>query len=236
MLSTSSLSILVLGFVLGLKHATDADHLIAISTIISERKGFWSSSIVGALWGLGHTASLIVVGLLVIAFHFQIPEKIAMAMEFIVAIMLVGLGANVLLKIKRGATLHVHTHEHDDHVHVHPHVHAPGHEDTHDHGPVIGKKPFFVGMVHGMAGSAALMLVVLATISSQSLALLYIAIFGVGSIGGMLVMSTLIGLPFSFTSKHERFNKVIRTFAGILSVIFGLFYAWQIAIVGGLFM
>ena len=235
MFGTSSLSILALGFILGLKHATDADHLIAVSTIVSERKGFWSSSIVGALWGLGHTASLIVVGLLVIAFHFQIPEKVAMTMEFMVAVMLIALGVNVLWKIKRGAMLHVHTHVHHDRLPVHPHVHEPGKEHTHDHGLLVGKKPLLVGMVHGMAGSAALMLVVLATISSQSLALLYIAIFGIGSIGGMLVMSTLIGLPFFFTLKHDGFNRWIRTSAGIISVVFGLFYAWQVGFVDGLF-
>jgi ABC-type nickel/cobalt efflux system permease component RcnA len=240
--NAGALSILGLGFVLGLKHALDADHLVAVSTIVSERKGFWSSSIVGALWGLGHTASLFAVGLIVIAFHFQIPDKIAMIMEFGVALMLVILGANVLWKIWRGAVLHVHAHEHEDHFHIHPHLHeyeiAQQHEDSgiHHHKTNVGKKPFFVGMVHGMAGSAALMLVVLATISSRSLALVYIAIFGFGSVGGMFLMSTLIGLPFAVTSKHERLNKIVRTTAGVISVVFGLFYAWQIGIADGLFM
>ena len=252
-----SLSILGLGFVLGLKHALDADHLVAVSTIVSERKGFWSSSIVGALWGLGHTASLLIVGLVVIAFHFQIPDKIALMMEFSVALMLIALGANVLWKIHKGATFHVHTHEHDHHLHIHPHLHtanaheaadahrtadvhetADGHGKiaAHDHGKKLGKKPFFVGMVHGMAGSAALMLVVLATISSRTLALMYIAIFGLGSVGGMFLMSALIGLPFSMTAKHDRLNKIVRTSAGIISLCFGLFYAWQIGITDGLFL
>ncbi len=235
-LRAGSLSILGLGFVLGLKHALDADHLVAVSTIVSERKGFWSSSIVGALWGLGHTASLLIVGLIVIAFHFQIPDKIAMGMEFSVALMLIILGANVLWKIKKGTTFHVHTHEHNHHLHVHPHLHEHAHEQSHHHTAKVGKKPFFVGMVHGMAGSAALMLVVLATISSRALALLYIAIFGIGSVGGMFLMSALIGLPFSITSKHDRLNSIIRTSAGIISVCFGLFYAWQIGISDGLFM
>jgi hypothetical protein len=91
-------------------------------------------------------------------------------------------------------------------------------------------------MVHGMAGSAALMLVVLATISSRALALLYIAIFGIGSVGGMFLMSALIGLPFFVTSKHDRLNTIIRTAAGIISVVFGIFYAWQIGIAEGLFL
>ena len=240
MINVEAISILGLGFVLGLKHALDADHLVAVSTIVSEKKGFWSSSIVGALWGLGHTASLLVVGLIVVMFHFQIPDKIAQGMEFAVALMLMILGANVLWKVYKGATFHVHTHEHHDHIHVHPHIHEAGLEHGHEqavdhHGMRVGKKPFFVGMVHGMAGSAALMLLVLATISSRVLALFYIGIFGIGSVGGMLLMSTLIGLPFAFTAKHERVNKIVRISAGVVSLCFGAFLAWQIGFVEGLF-
>ena len=228
MFATNIFSLLGLGFVLGLKHATDADHLIAVSTIVSERKGFWGSSIVGALWGAGHTASLLIVGLAVIAFHVQIPEKIAMSMEFLVAVMLVILGANVLIKIRRGATLHAHKHIHGHHEHAHLHFHGLGEEKVHDHFPSFGKKPFFVGMVHGLAGSAALMLIVLGTISSRTLALLYIGIFGLGSVGGMSLMSAVIGLPSAFTSRHLRINTIVRISSGILSVLFRLFYAWQI--------
>ena len=243
MITVDSISILALGFFLGLKHALDADHLIAVSTIVSERKGFWSSSIVGALWGIGHTASLLLVGLLVIAFQFRIPAAIAQTMEFGVALMLIILGANVLWKIRKGAAFHVHAHEHGDHLHIHPHIHETS-SPTHRHGNVkqqhhhgkVGKKPFFVGMVHGMAGSAALMLVVLATISSRTLALFYVAVFGVGSVGGMFLMSMLIGLPFSFTARHERLNTIVRTASGILSVVFGVIYAWHIGIAGGLFL
>lgn len=241
MFDAGAISLLGLGFVLGLRHALDADHLVAVSTIVSEKKGFWISSIVGAVWGLGHTASLLIVGLIVIAFHFQIPDRIALAMEFAVALMLIILGVNVLWKVRKGATFHVHTHLHDGHVHIHPHVHEVQSEDRqeepvfHHHGAKLGKKPFFVGMVHGMAGSAALMLLVLATISSRALALLYIGIFGLGSIGGMLLMSALIGLPFAVTAKHDRINKIIRISAGVISLCFGMFLAWQIGVVEGLF-
>ncbi len=230
------ISILGVGFVLGLRHALDADHLIAVSTIVGERKGFWNSSMIGAAWGLGHTASLLFVGMLVVAFHLRIPEKVAMAMEFAVALMLIMLGANVLWKIKRGATFHVHTHEHHHHLHIHPHVHEVNNKQqhTHEHHAVnISKKPFFVGMVHGMAGSAALMLLVLATIPSRVLAFLYIAIFALGSVGGMFLMSALISLPFSMTSKYEKLNNIVRTSAGVMSMCFGLFYAWQIGFVEG---
>jgi high-affinity nickel permease len=236
-MDTSALSILGFGFVLGLKHALDSDHLIAVSTIVSERKGLWNSSLVGALWGLGHTASLLLVGLAVVAFHVEIPERVAQGMEFCVALMLIILGVNVLWKIARGGRFHLHVHKHDAHIHVHPHIHGAAelavHSTADHHGVRAGKKPFLVGMVHGLAGSAALMLVVLATISSRSLALLYIGIFGVGSVGGMILMSTLIGLPFSLAARHERLSHLVQLSAGLLSVSFGLFYVWQIGVSGG---
>jgi ABC-type nickel/cobalt efflux system permease component RcnA len=240
-LTTGSLSVLGLGFVLGLKHALDADHLVAVSTIVSERKNLWSSSLVGALWGLGHTASLLIVGLLVILFNVQIPDKVAMSMEFAVAIMLVILGVNLLRKIRKGGTLHTHTHEHAHHVHAHPHLHEAAVVHSHDHAGVhhhkkTSKKPFIIGMVHGMAGSAALMLVVLATISSRMVGLLYIGIFGLGSVGGMFLMSALISIPFAVTARHEGLNKVIQTTAGIVSVSFGLFLVWQIGFAEGLLL
>jgi ABC-type nickel/cobalt efflux system permease component RcnA len=238
-MDTSIISILGFGFVLGLKHALDSDHLVAVSTIVSERKGFWSSSLIGILWGLGHTASLLVVGLAVVAFNFQIPEKAAQAMEFGVAMMLIILGVNVLWKIFRGGIFHMHVHTHDEHLHIHPHIHERRGEHAHGsgnhHHVKVGKKPFFVGMVHGMAGSAALMLIVLAAIPSRVLGLAYIGIFGIGSVGGMLLMSTLIGLPFSLASKHDRLNNFIRGTAGVISVCFGILYAWQIGVVDGLF-
>jgi ABC-type nickel/cobalt efflux system permease component RcnA len=233
-LRTGSLSVLGLGFVLGLKHALDADHLVAVSTIVSERKGLVSASLVGALWGLGHTASLLIVGLLVILFRVQIPDRVAMGMEFAVAIMLVILGANLLRKLRKGATLHLHTHTHHHHLHIHPHLHEPAAAHGHPHGAAghhavkTSRKPFLIGMVHGMAGSAALMLVVLAAISSRMVALLYIAIFGLGSVGGMFLMSALISVPFAITAKHDGINKIIQTTAGVVSVGFGLFLVWQI--------
>jgi hypothetical protein len=231
MLTPSVFSILALGFILGLKHATDADHLIAVSTIVSERKGFWSSSIVGILWGVGHSVSLLVIGMAVVAFNLRIPENIAVWMELAVAAMLVVLGGNG--SEARGVRRFTYTNTHNDKRHVHLHIHAPGKETAHDHVPAVGKKPFFVGMIHGIAGSAALMLVVLATISSRPLALLYIALFGAGSVGGMFVMSAVIGLPFAFTARHGRLSTMIRISAGALSVCFGLFYAWEIVSIAG---
>src|SRR5207245_10098964 len=157
-------TVLALGFVLGLKHALDPDHMVAVSTIVSESKSVKRSSLVGTFWGLGHTMSLLLAGIVVIAFRIQIPERVALWMEFAVALMLVLLGLKALLKPLRSWKVHIHRHTHDGSSHVHVHVHGPG-EDSHHHRHLIGfgARPFFVGMVLGMCGSAALMVLVLAT-------------------------------------------------------------------------
>ena len=235
--SVTTFSLLAFGFVLGLKHAIDADHLAAVSTIASERRSLLSSSLVGALWGLGHTISLVVAGIAVIFLHIQISHRASQALEFCVGIMLVVLGVNALRKLARGGHIHVHVHEHGGHLHAHPHIHNGAHEEephTH-HGLRFGARPLFIGIVHGLAGSAALMLLVLTTISSPAIAFLYIAVFGVGSIGGMMVMSTLIALPARFTvTRFKRANFALRGLAGLFSLSFGLFMVYEIGFAGHL--
>lgn len=242
LINPTPVSLLALGFFLGLKHALDADHLIAVSTIVSERRGFFSSGIVGVMWGLGHTISLLVIGLIVVAMQLNIPEQAAQTMELAVAGMLVVLGLNVLWKLRKGGHVHAHIHTHGGITHSHPHVHGHSREGDHQHlGWIVehlgkGKRSILIGMVHGLAGSAGLMLVVLATIPSTALGLLYIAVFGLGSIGGMLVMSTMIGIPFVFTARSStKLNVAVRGLSGILSVGFGIYLAWQIGFVQGLF-
>jgi len=149
------------------------------------------------------------------------------------------LGANLLRKIFLGKELHMHAHQHGGHFHAHPHVHERAEADephTH-HGLQVSGRPFFIGLVHGMAGSAALMLLVLATIPSPIIGLLYIAIFGIGSVGGMLLMSAAISLPFAFTAnKFLRFNFAVRALAGVFSIAFGIFMMYEIGFVDGLFL
>jgi ABC-type nickel/cobalt efflux system permease component RcnA len=232
------ISALGLGFVLGLRHALDLDHVVAVSAIMSENHGLARSSLIGAFWGVGHTASLLLIALLVIGMRWTISDRVALALEFGVALMLIGLGLNVLRRSLRLA-IHSHGHGHghaeagDDHRHMHVHVAGSGH----DHGHLFqhARRPLLVGLVHGLAGSAALMLLVLGTISSPWLGLAYVAIFGLGSIGGMLIMSSVIGLPFLWTQQRfARVHRSIRLGAGALSVAFGLFLAWQIGFVEGL--
>jgi len=235
--SVTTLSLLNFGFILGLKHAIDADHLAAVSTIATERRNIFSSTLIGAIWGVGHTLSLFVAGIIVIFLHLEISQRTSQILELAVGVMLIALGLNALRKLVRGGHVHMHVHEHGGHVHAHPHLHHEGQKNephTH-HGLGFGARPLLIGIVHGMAGSAALMLMVLATISSPSLALLYIVVFGVGSIGGMMIMSTLFALPARFTAaRYQRANFALRGLAGLFSLSFGLFMVYEIGFASNL--
>ena len=228
------LSLLGLGFVLGLKHALDADHLAAVSTIATEKRSLLSSSLIGIWWGLGHTISLLIAGVLVMLLHVQIGPRTEMALEFCVGIMLIVLGANALRKLIRGGRVHVHAHEHEGHWHVHPHIHEQAKHDVPHahHGLKVGARPLLIGMIHGMAGSAALTLLVLATISSTLVGFLYIAIFGVGSIGGMAIMSALFALPSKLSvQRFSTLNLFFRGVAGFASLGLGVFTVYDVGFV-----
>lgn len=223
---------------LGLKHAVEADHLAAVSTIVSERKSLWGSSLVGGLWGIGHTLSLLVAGVVVILFHFRIGERTERVLEFMVGLMLVALGVNALRKLARGGHLHLHAHRHGGREHIHPHIHdgAPEPNPQTHHGLRLSPRPLLVGMVHGLAGSAALTLLVLSTISSPFVGLLYLVVFGVGSAGGMMLMSVLFGLPVYLTAtRFTRAHLAVRGLAGLFSLCLGLFTIYEIGFVDGLF-
>lgn len=233
--SVGVFALLGLGLVFGLKHATEVDHVVAVSAIVSEHRNVWRSAIVGALWGAGHTASLIVVGVLVLVFRVAIPERVANWLEFGVALMIIALGVLAVMRVlRKRADVHLHRHSHDgqSHVHVHFHEHgsehaAPSATAAHSHAiSRVGFKPLLVGAMHGLAGSAALTLLVLTQIPSVLLGLLYLALFGIGSTFGMLLMSGLIGLPFALSGRRlSNLNYGLQSVAGGLSIAFGLWYA-----------
>lgn len=239
----SAIFALGLGFVLGLKHATEADHLVAVTTIVSEQRSVWRAAAVGGLWGLGHTAALLAAGAALIILRVALPEGVRVALELAVALMIIILGSRILYLVLRGRRdVHVHTHTHGGRAHTHLHFHDDGdahaaadaHAVSHArHAGPWGWRPVAVGVVHGLAGSAALTLFVLAEVlrgGSRLLGFAYLFVFGVGSIGGMLLMSALIGLPFALTATRlRRMETPVRLLAGGLSVAFGLFYAWQTA-------
>ncbi|KAK0039200.1 sulfite exporter TauE/SafE family protein [Biomphalaria pfeifferi] len=174
----SVLSVLLIGFVLGLTHAVEADHLAAVSAIVSEKKNIFTSAIIGGFWGLGHTISLFVVGALVIFLKFQISEETEAKLEAIVGGMLILLGLNALRKIFTAQEIHAHSHEHGNHAHTHIHLHKDEKEKWHHR---FSPRSVIIGMIHGLAGSAGLMLIVIPSIASPTVALFYILIFGVGS-------------------------------------------------------
>ena len=214
------MAVLLIGFVFGLYHAIEADHLAAVSAIVSEHKNVLTASIIGGFWGLGHTISLFVVGALVIFVKLQISESTEGYLEGIVGIMLVLLGVNAIRKIFTAEKVHTHTHDHDGHEHSHLHLHHDEKSEASHHR--FAPRSVAVGMVHGLAGSAGLMLLVLPSIDSSVVALLYIAIFGVGSIAGMMMMSVLMGLPLYFTAgRFVAVNKGIRFLAGAFSLAWG---------------
>ena len=232
------MAILGLGLVFGLKHATEVDHVVAISTIVSRHKNIFRSAFVGALWGAGHTLSLMAIAIVVLWFRIAIPERVSAWLEFGVALMIIGLGVSALWRaLRRDGQMHVHQHTHGGlaHTHVHFHEHETRHERSapsqHSHRVSrIGWKPVMVGMMHGLAGSGALTLLVLTQISSAWVGLLYVLTFGFGSIAGMLLMSGLIGLPFALTSrKLTHAHQGLQTVAAILSICFGIWYAYKVA-------
>ena len=240
--SASAFSILGLGLVFGLKHATEADHIIAVSTIVSEHRRLVRAALVGALWGLGHTVSLVIVGVIVLALKVTIPETLADWLEFAVAIMIIVLGLMALRRGLRSRHSPFHTHRHGHGLLMHSHIHfhesevGPANSTSHSHGVLrLGLKPTIVGAVHGLAGSAALTLLVLTQIASPLLGLFYLVTFGIGSILGMLFMSGLIGLPFVLSSRSMgRVQYQLQLLAGILSIVFGIWYGYETGIVSGI--
>ena len=221
---------LALGFVLGLRHALDPDHVAAVSTFVSEEKNLWRSSLVGVFWGMGHTAALLVFGFAIVAFRLVVNPRLSQFMEFAVGCMLIFLGLRVLLQVRKTEALHVHTHFHDGitHSHLHFHLGETGHQHQH-HTLRFGKRPFVVGVVHGLAGTAAVLLVVVGAIPSVLLAFGTILIFGVGTIGGMMAMSVLMSVPIALAAgRWSQVECAIRVLAGSFSLGFGMFWVWQV--------
>ncbi|WP_223594716.1 HoxN/HupN/NixA family nickel/cobalt transporter [Neobacillus bataviensis] len=228
------LSILALGFVLGIKHAIEPDHVIAVSTIASQSKKLFRSSLAGVFWGIGHTATLFIIGIILIFMKGEIPEKWAMSLEFLVGIMLVYLGASTILSFKN---IHLHQHDHDgeNHKHVHSHEHHGTHEHKLQHKHVSYLKSLVIGLVHGLAGSGAMVLLTMSTVKSVWEAAVYILIFGAGTIIGMLFFTTIIGIPFVFSAKKVTLNKTLTQITGVISIGFGIFYMYNLGVTEGLF-
>jgi high-affinity nickel-transport protein len=248
---TSLLSIIALGFFLGMRHATDPDHVIAVTTIVARHRTMKHASLIGALWGAGHTVTIVAVGGAILLLGWVIPARVGLSMEFSVAAMLILLGVMNLTgflqwingRVSRsGARVDDSQAEPDD-PSSQGHNHAKAHASIGWFDRCFASfglyqliRPLVVGIVHGLAGSAAVALLVLATIRDPKWALLYLLVFGVGTIAGMMVITAAIGLPFVYAGNMSaRFSAVLRYSSGLLSLGFGLFLAYQLGFVGGLF-
>ena len=193
-------SILILGLLMGMRHAMEADHLAAVASLATRGRGVRGTVLRGAVWGLGHTLSLALAGGACLLLGMAIPERVARLLELAVGVMLLALGAEVLWRLYR-RRIHVHVHRHGDGVvHLHAHAHAP--QEVHDpdrhhhpHPEGFPGRALAVGMVHGLAGSAALVLMTVSGAGSPGLGLVYIGLFGLGSIAGMAALSAVIALP-----------------------------------------
>ena len=260
-------SFLFLGFLLGMRHATDADHVVAIATIVSRERSVAGSALIGAAWGVGHTVTVMAVGAAIIVFGVVIPPRLGMSMEFAVGIMLVLLGVLTLMGMGRadGAThthagvsrvqephVHDHLHAHGDYLHRHLHGHGSGaHGHAEEQTPLarldrsgLGRfalhhwlRPFVVGLVHGLAGSAAVALMILSIISEPAAALGYLLLFGLGTVVGMMLITLILSAPFAFTAvKLPKFNWRLRVASGLVSFVFGVVLIYSIGFAeGGLF-
>jgi ABC-type nickel/cobalt efflux system permease component RcnA len=220
----SSLSAaLGLGFLLGLRHALDVDHVAAMSTLVSQERVIWRSCLRGTFWGIGHTAALLAAGVAVVIFKLQISPAFERGVEGAVALALILLGGQVLVRTLGAVRLHRHEHTHGGTVHSHVHVHVgnPG-EHRHVHLRRAVPQPLLMGVLHGLAGSGALVLLVLATLPSPLAAILYVVVFGIGSTAGMLLLSGLIGVPFSLAMGGSRLvAAALQTIVGAGTILVG---------------
>ena len=191
------MSILLLGFLLGMRHAVEADHVAAVASMTTRSNTFGEAIRLGATWGAGHTFTLFLFGAVVIFSDTIIPEHMAMMLEFAVGIMLVFLGIDVIRRMKR-ERVHFHLHAHDEgvrHFHAHSHAGEGAHKNSthgHTHKKKILLRPLLVGMMHGMAGSAALIILALQSVDSPLTGLAYICLFGFGSVAGMATLAAVI--------------------------------------------
>jgi high-affinity nickel permease len=221
------IGILGLGFLLGMQHALEADHIAAVSSIAARRTDIGDIAKHGLTWGLGHTLTLFVFAAAAILLGHAIPAHLARPLETAVGIMLVGLGAHVLWRLWRDR-VHFHKHGHDDGtVHIHAHSHAgetvPHARAAHAHQHSFRWRTLLVGLMHGMAGSAALLVLAVSQASSPVVALVYVALFGIGSMIGMGVLSTVIAVPLAVSARWLTWtNRGLQGAVGVITIAIGI--------------
>jgi len=237
-------SVMLLGLLFGVQHATDPDHVVAVATIVARTRRFGAGALVGAFWGVGHTVTVTAVGLAIVVFNLALTPRVALSLEMLVAIMLIALGVARIGWVFRdsdavpvahlgephahgdGPALHSHAHAHPDGVHRHPHAHPPRRllRALQTVGPGQALRSALVGLVHGLAGSAAVALLVLSTIQGTRQAIAYLLVFGAGTILGMTAITGVLSLPFTIRAPRlERSRRALTLATGALSLGFGLY-------------
>ncbi|PEJ28327.1 urease accessory protein UreH [Peribacillus butanolivorans] len=207
------LGVLGIGFLLGLKHALEPDHIIAVSTIAGKQKSLIHSSFLGVFWGIGHNLTLLGVFLILALTKGSIPQKWGMAFEMGVGVMLIYLGILSFLTLKK-----------------------KNRRKESKENKQLFLKSMFIGQIHGLAGSAAMTLLVVSAVDSIKSAILYIGIFGAGTILGMLVFTCVVSLPFVFSGKMQRMNRILTGTASVISICYGIYYIYLMGYQEGLFI
>ena len=220
------ISILLLSLLIGMRHALEADHLAAVASISAQTNSIKASIKHGAVWGLGHTTTLFLFGSIAIWMDTIVPEEMAYRLEFAVGIMLVILGFAVIRRVIKDR-IHYHFHKHADaeeHFHAHSHAGEGAHKDS-EHKHQHSKFPYrtlLIGFMHGMAGSAALVILTLETMKSVSLSMIYMLLFGIGSLIGMAAISVMISIPLRATKGLTWFHNGLQGSIGVITIGFGL--------------
>ena len=224
-------SMLVLGFLLGMRHALEADHVAAVASLTSRNPSLVTAIRQGAVWGVGHSLMLLLFGIVALNLNNTLPGALARGLEGLVGVMLVVLGADVLRRLIRDR-IHFHAHRHENGVwHFHAHAHARDHDDgeeharsrhAHIHPPGFPLRALLIGMMHGMAGSAVLIVLTLETMTSVWTGILYIVLFGAGSITGMAVLSAIIAVPIRKSRSLNWLHDGLQALIGTLTIGLGV--------------
>lgn len=243
------ISVVLLGLFLGIQHATDADHVVAVATIVSRRPGVLSGVLVGVLWGVGHTVTIAVVGGAIILGKLTVTPRVEGWLELTVAVMLIALGGGRLVwtlrergRIYPDHLLGDHAHGHHETFHSHAHAHgAATHRHLHLHpsrrllaifqevGPAQSLRSISVGLIHGLAGSAAVALLVLSTIKNPYGAMIYLLVFGVGTILGMMGVTAVLTVPFALSARRfAGLHRALAAGTGAVSLGLGLVLVYRI--------
>jgi nickel/cobalt exporter len=239
----SFIGVLLLGLFLGMRHSTDPDHVVAVSTIASRERSVGQGALIGMLWGVGHTLTIFVVGSAIILFGLVIPPRVGLSMEFSVALMLILLGVLNLTGALRWLSARFSPPNFGD-ARENINLKITGNKAQGNpldrlmsrYGSYQVFRPLVIGLVHGLAGSAAVALLVLSTIRSPLWAIAYLLVFGFGTIIGMMLMTSAMAIPVAYTGKHfEAAGRYLSPISGIVSTGFGLFLVYQIGFVDGLF-